>query len=195
MAQAKTLNNEQLQIVMAAPSPRYLVDRAIWTLSFKAALRSCEMAGLNWRDVTDVFGQVLPPKAEWSVPPGIAKNGKGRKLFMHPDMHEALVALKAAMPKERTRANCPVVPPAYGLGRVKPNTLQRYISRRFAKVGLEGCSSHSGRRTFITTAARKANTYGASLRDVMLLAGHANMATTEKYVDLSDGAQDLMMAM
>ena len=42
----------------------------------------------------------------------------------------------------------------------------------FRTIGLQGCSSHSGRRTFITNAAGKISTVGGSLRDVHVLAGH-----------------------
>jgi integrase/recombinase XerD len=46
-----------------------------------------------------------------------------------------------------------------------------------------GCSSHSGRRTFITNAARKISTVGGSLRDVQALAGHSSLAVTQRYID------------
>jgi integrase/recombinase XerD len=56
-------------------------------------------------------------------------------------------------------------------------------------LGFIGCSSHSGRRTFITNAARKISTVGGSLRDVQVLAGHSNLRTKERYIDPNPEAQ------
>jgi integrase len=53
----------------------------------------------------------------------------------------------------------------------------------YADIGLTGCSSHSGRRTFITNAARKISSVGGSLRDVQALAGHSSLAVTQRYIE------------
>ena len=62
-------------------------------------------------------------------------------------------------------------------------------------VGLAGCSSHSGRRTFITRAARLVHKAGGSLRDVQLLAGHRSIQTTQRYIDGDTDAQRKLVAM
>jgi integrase len=66
---------------------------------------------------------------------------------------------------------------------------------RARTIGLEGCSSHSGRRTFITRAARLAHKAGGSLRDVQLLAGHRSIQTTQRYIDGDTDAQRKLVSL
>ena len=57
----------------------------------------------------------------------------------------------------------------------------------YRALGFNGCSSHSGRRGFITNAARKIGAVGGSLRDVQLLAGHSSLSTTQRYIEAAEG--------
>ena len=58
----------------------------------------------------------------------------------------------------------------------------------YKSVGIEGCSSHSGRRTFITNAAKNISLVGGSINDVRLLAGHTSLATTQRYIEYNTNA-------
>jgi integrase len=62
-----------------------------------------------------------------------------------------------------------------------PQGIVIWFANAYRLIGLDGCSSHSGRRTFITRAARLAHPAGGSLRDVQLLAGHRSIHSIEPF--------------
>ena len=57
-----------------------------------------------------------------------------------------------------------------------------WFHTRYRELGIEGGSSHSGRRTFVTALAKRIVEAGGSLRDVQELAGHSSLATTQRYI-------------
>jgi len=65
----------------------------------------------------------------------------------------------------------------------------------FTSLKMHGCSSHSGRRTFITRAARKVSQVGGSLRDVQELAGHTSLAMTQRYIEGDTEAKRKLVAL
>jgi integrase len=151
-----------------------LRDRVLILLSVKAGLRACEIANLDWSMVLDARGKVDDSLA---IRDAIAKKRSGRRIPMHPDLRRALQALlRTGEPWG------PVIRSARG-GHFRPNSIVNWFAVLFFELTLAGCSSHSGRRTFITAAARNIHRSGCSLRDVQLLAGHASIETTERYID------------
>ena len=170
-------------------------DRLIVLLATQAGLRACEIARLTWGMVLDPNGQVSPVL---DVRGCIAKRGSGRRIPMHPKLRKALADWKRHQAPERIVPDGIIVPSLRG-GAMRANSIvnwfvascrrhaskmcRRHASKMCRKAGLEGCSSHSGRRTFITSAARRAHWAGASLRDVQMLAGHRSIETTQGYID------------
>jgi integrase/recombinase XerD len=93
-----------------------------------------------------------------------------------------------------TRKLGPVVRSERG-GPMTPLSIVVWFARTYQIVGLNGCSSHSGRRTFITRAARLVHKAGGSLRDVQLLAGHRSIQTTQRYIDGDSDAQRKLVSL
>lgn len=198
MAQAKTLPRDILAVVLNERLPqhsnRLFYDRVLYALSFKGGLRACEMAGLKWRDVMTVMGEIVPVGQSWRVPAGIAKKGHARTIPMHDELRTALCALYASLDGLWRRSDCPVLaaPGSFKCQHSTPDALRKYVSNLYGRMGLVGCSSHSGRRTFTTEMIRAANNHGCSIRDVQLTVGHRFLATTEKYIEPSDEVHKLV---
>ena len=165
-----------------------LRNRLIVLLSFKSGLRACEIAGLDW-------SMILTPRrrvaASITVAGHIAKNGRGRHIPIHPDLKRALERHHRA---EGGPSTGPVVRSQRGT-HMTPRSIVNWFSALYEQLGLEGCSSHSGRRTFITNAARMVAKTGGSLRDVQELAGHSALTTTERYIEGDRAAQRKLVRM
>jgi integrase/recombinase XerD len=185
--QAKTLGPRELQRLIdeVSHSRHPERDRVTVLLSFKAGLRAKEIAALTWSMVTDTTGAVGDAIA-LSNSAAKGRTG-GRTIPLHHELHQALVALQAAR-GDKARPDRPVVYSERAAG-YSANAIAVWFHDRFAALGIEGASSHSGRRTFITQAARKIVQAGGSLRDVQDLAGHASLATTQRYIDGSARAK------
>ena len=56
------------------------------------------------------------------------------------------------------------------------------FNRIYKMAGIDGASSHSGRRQFVTNLADK----GINARVVQALARHKHLSTTQRYIDIND---------
>ena len=155
-------------------------------LSAKAGLRAGEIANLTWTMVTDAAGRI---SGLIELPDRCAKKCSGRSIPMHPDLAAALADWRLVAPGADQ-----VIASNRG-GPMRSLSVVVWFNRAFTSIGLKGCSSHSGRRTFVTRAARIVHKTGGSLRDVQLLAGHRSILTTQRYIDGDSDAQRKLVSL
>ena len=182
--QAKLLTEPQQRAVISLiEATRYPTrNRVIFLLSVKAGLRAKEIALLTWDAVSDAEGKLndfieLQDKA--------AKGKSGRVISINKHLRAALAALKA----ETQPSPGDAIVRTERAKRTSPQVIVNLFAEWYRKLGFAGASSHSGRRTFITNAARKISTVGGSLRDVQVLAGHTSLSTTQRYIERHAEAQ------
>jgi len=176
--QAKILNRSQVEAVLNHISGRRygLRNQVVFLLSVRAGLRAKEIAALKWSMVVGADGEV----GEYIHLTNDASKGQsGRIIPINRQLRTALVALS-----QQGRSD----PTAYVIStersdRTSAQAIVNLFQRWYRDLGLIGCSSHSGRRTFITNAAKKISTVGGSLRDVQHLAGHSSLQTTQRYIE------------
>jgi integrase len=186
--QAKILHDQQINdlLVFASATRNPLRNKLIVLLSVKAGLRAGEIAGLTWEMVLDPTGEV---GQAIELHDCIAKKNSGRRIPINPTLQTALTAwclltgsVGSIIRSERGDA-------------MTPTGIVNWFALAYRAVGLAGCSSHSGRRTFITRAARLVHKAGGSLRDVQLLAGHRSIQTTQRYIEGDTDVQRKLVAM
>ena len=165
-----------------------LRNKVMVLLSFKAGLRACEIAGLDWTMVLDPSGRL---SRSLLIASGIAKNGRARRLPLHHELRAVLDQLNRLEGRPRSG---PVIRSQRGRA-MTARSVVNWFKSLYAELGLEGCSSHSGRRTFITRSARLISKVGGSLRDVQELAGHRDLSTTQRYIEGDRDAQRKLVAM
>ncbi|MCG2668333.1 tyrosine-type recombinase/integrase [Bradyrhizobium sp. GCM10023182] len=160
-------------------------NRVVVLLSLKAGLRAAEIAKLTWDMIETAEGQI---GTVIELRDAAAKKRHGRRIPLQSDLRNALIAWRL-----KSQGEGPVIRSERG-GAMTPLSVVVWFNRAFRATGLDGCSSHSGRRTFITRAARLVHKAGGSLRDVQL-AGHASIQTTQRYIDGDSDVQRRLISL
>jgi len=191
--QAKIISPAQEKALLGSvATTRYPArDRVMLLLSMKAGLRAKEMASLTWAMVTDASSQV----GDALHLQNRASKGKtgGRTIPLHPDLQVALVALQTARGAMATPERSVLL--SERGGGLSAATVRLWFHRLSPALQMDGCSSHAGRRTFLTRAARRVSQVGGSLRDVQELAGHTSLAMTQRYSEGDTEAKRTLVAL
>ncbi|HZG46806.1 MAG TPA: site-specific integrase [Allosphingosinicella sp.] len=169
---ARILTDEQIDLCFEHAKTQSIPEVAAMYLAMTifGGCRACEVAAAQVKDMTDGNGNI----ADQMLVRG--KGGRTRQLPMHPRIAEALRNLLSRYPDATRIAFGPRHPH-------NANAVTVWLFTFYAQLGLQGYSSHSGRRTFITRTARYAAKFGCSLRDVQELAGHSRLETTQEYIE------------
>jgi len=186
--QAKTLTKSQVDSVTAFLLTRRhgLRDQTVFLLSVKAGLRAKEIANLKWEMVVGPDGKV---GSAIHLPNIATKGNSGRIIPLNKQLRANLIQLLGQTKADKFfKIEDSFVVTTERSDRTSPQAVVNMFKRWYHDIGLLGCSSHSGRRTFITNAARKISTVGGSLRDVQMLAGHSSLSVTQRYIELDKTA-------
>lgn len=179
MAQAKVLTTKELRRVLdhISTRPHAARNRAILLLTHWAAMRIGEVAALR---VEDILGKDGTVKSEIRLDAAQTKGKHARTVYVSERLSKEL----ASYAKDRFQhaaATAPVFPTQKRTA-FSANSLCQTVNAIYDSAGLEGATSHSGRRSLITSLASK----GVGVRVLAAIAGHRDIRVTQAYIDVND---------
>ena len=178
--QAKTLTQLELRRVLdyTATRKHSTRNRCLVMTTFLSGMRVGEVASLRYKDVVDTDGNI---RSEIRLTAEQTKGNEGRVVFVNEKLRKELERyvrfIKPLNHSEKFFYSQKAKSDGF-----TANTLTQFFHYLYKRAGVDGASSHSGRRTFITNLASK----GVGVRVLMSLSGHKNISTTQAYIDVND---------
>lgn len=189
MPQARVLNESEIRKILKAISFRRHAsrDRTIFLLGLYSGMRAKELCSVR---ICDVLTREAEVKDEINLSSDQTKGKRGRKVVLGKKARELIESYLCErfntndlQPILLTDTNRPLFTTQKNPKRgFSPNTLAGHFCALMREAKIEGGSSHSMRRSFITNLADK----GVSVRILQELAGHANLQTTARYIAVND---------
>ena len=182
MKQAKLLSNAEFKRLTAViNSIRYSErNHTIVALSFYAGMRACEIAALRVCDVINSDGKVKDTIYLNAVQ---TKGSENTTILVNTKLQKQLYKYLKIHTELLEKPNRALIFSAKGAG-FSAQTIVNLFKRLYGLAGIEGASSHSGRRQFVTRLADQ----GINARLVQSLARHKHLSTTQRYIDVNENA-------
>lgn len=152
-------------------------NRAALMLSYLAGLRVGEIAALRWGDLLDGEGRV---REQLRLSAAVTKGGHARVVFLNARLRREIEQFRSSLSASADLKQ--FVLTTQKRTAFSANTLCQLMRSWYDQSGLDGGSSHSGRRWFITRLAHA----GISPKAIMMLAGHRHLSTTQRYIDVNN---------
>lgn len=178
MKQAKTLTERELKAVLAHCRTRKHShrDRLAVLLGHWAGMRAKEIAALKRRHVLANDGSI---RDSFLLTAEETKGRKARRVFVSSRLQKEIGEY---LKRVNLRDINPFLLQSQKGMAFSANTMCQLLCQIYSKCGIEGASSHSGRRSFITKLANK----GVGVRVLAELAAHSSIATTQRYIDVNE---------
>jgi len=182
--QSKTLSTHQINTMSEYLKSKRngLRNQTIFFLSVYSGLRSKEISHLSWKQILTSdcnIGSEIHLTNQSSK----GKNG-GRIIPIHKKLKQNLIQLHNEHKlKSHYNPNTSFVITTERQHSTTSQTIVNMFQSFYTKLNYVGCSSHSGRRTFITNTSKKISLVGGSLRDIQYLSGHSSLQTTQLYIE------------
>ena len=174
--QAKTLSAQEIRRVLdyVATRKHSARNRAMLLTMYYAGLRVKECAALRYEDVLDAEGKI---RAEIRLMPEQTKGSKAGTVFVSDKLRKELQAYVLAVPAKNIKDKLfySQKRPSEGWN---SNTLCQFFGRLYKNAGINGATSHSGRRKFCTSLSES----GISTKVIMELSGHKHLSSLERYI-------------
>lgn len=178
MAKAKVLSEREQRLVMNAARQSRNPERNVlmMMLGLTAGMRAIEIASIKVSDVLDENGEL---NAQVYLDKEQTKGRKSRVVYLNKRLRKVVldyiqhagIANKRQLQLLRTQSN----------SGFSADSIRQAMRGLFEQAGISNASSHSCRRTALTTLANK----GVAVHIIREIAGHQNLATTQQYLAVS----------
>ena len=185
MSQARVLSERELKQVLnyCSTQSHSNRNRCLLLLSHLSGMRVGSIAQLTIENVLNTDGTI---KDEIRLRPHQVKGNKHITVLISKKLREELktylqirFGIKDLLAVTMTDTSRALFPTQKNLERgFTANTLCQLFGKIYSDCHLDGASSHSGRRSFITRLADR----GVGVHVLMSLANHTNISTTQRYI-------------
>lgn len=180
MKQARVLTQAEIKRLLRVVSTTKHAarNRLVVMLSYLAGLRACEIAALKVGDViTELKDGSWEVKTEAVLKSNQTKGNKAQTVVFSSALRKEIASYYQEILVTTEATDFLIV--SQKKSGFSSQTIQNLFRELYEAAAISNASSHSGRRTFITTLSER----GVSVRVIQALARHSSLQTTARYID------------
>lgn len=177
--QAKILTPQEIEALfnpeIGLKTPR---DRALFGICTYTGCRINEACTLFKGDVISGDGMI---RHEITIRKVNTKGErKTRQIPTSPELVDLLEEYREVVQGRGIKSH--LFPGRHGRGHISPESAYRILQEAYSRIGVEGASTHSFRRTAIT----RMHNAGVPIRHIQEISGHDSLQALQRYIEVSE---------